>query len=67
VAGRQIKRVRARPEAARIVRLPIRPRRGTRLRLNREGKARVQLSVTFAPTNGGPNTTLKRIKLRKLP
>jgi tripartite motif-containing protein 71 len=65
--GRQIKPVRARPEAAGMVRLPIRPRRGARRRLDREGKARVQLSVTYTPTNGAPNTTLKRIKLRKLP
>jgi DNA-binding beta-propeller fold protein YncE len=65
--GRQIKPVRTRPAAAGTVRLPIRPRRGTRRRLNREGKARVQLSVTYTPTNGGPNTTLKRIELRKVP
>jgi hypothetical protein len=64
--GRQIKPVRATPEAAGPVRLPIRPRRETRRRLNRKGTARVQLSVTFIPTNGGPNTTLKRIELRKL-
>jgi DNA-binding beta-propeller fold protein YncE len=65
--GRQIKRLRARPEAAGMVRLPIRPTRETRRRLSREGTARAQLSVTFTPTNGGPNTTLKRIELRKLP
>jgi tripartite motif-containing protein 71 len=65
VRGKQVKRVRAAPEAAGTVRLPIRSRVKARRALNREGKARVRASVTYTPMNGGPNTRVKRIKLRK--
>jgi hypothetical protein len=66
VRGKQIKRVRVEPEAAGMVSLPIRSRGEPRRALNREGKARVLASVTYTPVNGGPNTRVKRIKLRKL-
>ena len=65
VRGKQIKRVRVEPEAAGMVSLPIRSRGEPRRALNREGKARVLASVTYTPMNGGPNTRVKRIKLRK--
>jgi DNA-binding beta-propeller fold protein YncE len=65
VRGKQIKRARVDPEAAGVVGLPIRSRGKARRGLNRQGKARVRASVTYTPVNGGPNTRLKRIELRK--
>jgi hypothetical protein len=63
--GKGVKSVQRHPEAAGIISLPIRPRYGTRRVLNLEGKARVQVRVTYEPTNGGPHTKTKRIELRK--
>src|SRR6266540_4750247 len=63
--GKGVKSVQRHPEAAGIISLPIRPRYGTRRVLNQEGKARVQVRVTYEPTNGGPHTKTKRIELRK--
>jgi len=63
--GKGVKSVQKHPEAAGIISLPIRPRHGTRRVLNREGRARVQVGVTYEPTNGGPHTKTKRIELRK--
>src|SRR6266545_1595847 len=63
--GKGVKSVQMHPEAAGIITLPIRPRYGTRRVLNQEGKARVQVRVTYEPTNGGPHTKTKRIELRK--
>ena len=53
------------PETAGIISLPIHPRGRTRRVLNREGKARVRVRVTYVPMNGGPHTKAKRIELRK--
>jgi DNA-binding beta-propeller fold protein YncE len=63
--GKGVKSVERHPEAAGVISLPIRPRYGTRRVLNLEGKARVQVRVTYEPTNGGPHTKTKRIELRK--
>jgi DNA-binding beta-propeller fold protein YncE len=63
--GKGVKSVQRHPEAAGVISLPIRPRSGTRRVLNLEGKARVQVRVTYEPTNGGPHTKTKRIGLRK--
>jgi tripartite motif-containing protein 71 len=63
--GKGVKSIQRQPEAEGIVSLPIRPRSGTRRVLNLEGKARVQVRVTYEPTNGGPHTKTKRIELRK--
>ena len=63
--GKGMKSVQWHPEAAGIISLPIRPSHGTRRLLNLEGKARVQVRVTFEPTNGGPHTKSKRVELRK--
>jgi hypothetical protein len=63
--GKGLKSVRSHPEAAGIISLPIRPRYSTRRLLNLEGKARVQVRVTYVPTSGGPHTKEKRIELRK--
>jgi DNA-binding beta-propeller fold protein YncE len=65
VRGKQIKSVGMHPGAAGTVSLAIRPRSKARRRLNREGAARVRVGVTYMPTDGGPNTRFKRIKLRK--
>jgi hypothetical protein len=62
--GKGVKSVRRHPEAAGIISLPIRPRYTTRRVLNREGKARVQVRVTYVPPNGGPHLKTKRIELR---
>src|SRR5512132_2724251 len=63
--GKGVKSVQRHPEAAGIISLPIRPRYRTRQVLNLEGKARVQVRVTYEPTNGGPHTKTKRIELRE--
>jgi hypothetical protein len=66
VGGKQIEAARERAETAGTVRLPIRPVCRARSALNREGKARVRIHVTYTPTNGGPNTRVRRIELREL-
>lgn len=63
--GKGVKSVQRHPEAGGIISLPIRPRSGTRQVLKLGGKARVQVRVTYVPTNGGPHTKTKRIELRK--
>jgi hypothetical protein len=63
--GKGVKSVQMHPEAAGIISLPIRPRYRTRRVLNLEGKARVQVRVTYEPMNGGPHTKTKSIELRK--
>jgi hypothetical protein len=63
--GKGVKSVERHPEAAGIISLPIRPRHRTRRALDREGKARVRVRVTYEPTNGGPHTKTKGIELRK--
>ena len=63
--GKGVKIVVRQPEEAGIVSLPIRPRSRTRRVLNLEGEARVQVRVTYEPTNGGPHTKTKRMELRK--
>jgi hypothetical protein len=63
--GKGVESVQRHPEAAGVISLPIRPRSGTRRLLNLEGSARVQVRVTYEPTNGGPHTKTKRIELRK--
>jgi DNA-binding beta-propeller fold protein YncE len=63
--GKRVDSVQRYPEVAGIISLPIRPRYRTRRVLDREGKARVRVRVTYEPTNGGPHTKTKRIELRK--
>jgi DNA-binding beta-propeller fold protein YncE len=65
IGGKQIEAASERPETAGTVSLPIRPRCQLRRALNREGEARVRIHVTYTPTNGGPNTRVKRIELRR--
>jgi hypothetical protein len=49
--------------AAGIVKLKITPKGKTRKKLNRRGKAKVKLTITFTPTGGSPNAKGKTIKL----
>ena len=49
-----------------VVNLLIRPRRDTKKRLNKTGKAKVKVSVAYTPTGGTEtNTQSERVKLVK--
>ena len=65
VRGKQIQAAGERAETAGTLSIPIRPRCRGRRSLDREGEARVRIHVTYTPTNGGPNTRVTRIELRK--
>ena len=65
VRGKGIKRVEVHPEGAGAATVRIRPRAKARRRLSRKGEADVWISVTYTPPNGGANTRLTRIELRK--
>ena len=66
LTGSGVKFVTRKTASAGIVRLPIQPWAITTVRLNKFGKTRVRLKVTFEPTAGGPpglrsmNVLLKR-------
>jgi hypothetical protein len=47
------------------VKLTVRPKGKTKKKLNSTGKATVKVKITFTPTGGTPNTTTKKIKLKK--
>jgi hypothetical protein len=52
--------------AAGNVKLLVKTKKGKKRRkLNRRGKVKVKAKVTYTPTNGDPNTRVKRIKLIK--
>ena len=65
VRGKGIKRVEVHPEGAGAATVRIRPRAKARRRLSRKGEADVRISVTYTPPNGGANTRLTRIELRR--
>ena len=47
------------------IKLLVKPKGKAKHKLNKTGKAKVKVSVTFAPTGGAPNTLTKRVKLIK--
>jgi subtilisin-like proprotein convertase family protein len=47
------------------VNLVVKPKGKTSKKLNSAGKATVNAKITFTPTGGAPNTTTKKIKLKK--
>jgi hypothetical protein len=51
--------------AAGTVKLLVKPKGKIKRKLNSTGKARVKVTVTYAPTGGGPNAQTKKIRLRK--
>ncbi|HEX6229686.1 MAG TPA: NHL repeat-containing protein [Solirubrobacterales bacterium] len=64
-AGRKLKTVAPQPAAARTLRVRIRAiRKGLRA-LNRKGRLKGTLRVTFTPTNGDPNTKSRKVTLLK--
>jgi hypothetical protein len=65
VRGKLIRTANERAETAGTVSLPIRPRCRAKRTLNREGEVRVRIHVTYRPRNGGPNTKVKQVELRK--
>jgi DNA-binding beta-propeller fold protein YncE len=65
VRGERIKAAGEHAETAGTVSLPIRPRCRARRALSREGEVRVRIHVTYRPGNGGPNTRVRRVELRK--
>ena len=52
-------------EAAGKEKLPVKPRRKAKKKLNNRGKAKVRAKVTYTPDGGTPNTESKKIKLIK--
>ena len=62
--GKRIKGQAKTANGAGEVKLPVKPRRKTRRKLRKSGKARVKANVTYTPTGGDPNTKSKRLKLR---
>ena len=52
--------------AAGVVRLRIKAKGKARRKLNRTGRAKVTVKVTYTPTGGIPNTKTKSVKLIKL-
>jgi hypothetical protein len=51
--------------AAGVVKLLIKARGAAKRKLNRTGKMKVKVKVTFTPTGGSPGTQSKRVKLIK--
>jgi type 1 fimbria pilin len=49
------------------VKLLIKPKGKRKHKLNRAGKVKVKVNVTYIPTGGDPNTESKRVKLIKKP
>jgi hypothetical protein len=65
VGGKRVKRVGVHPETAGAATVRIRPTANARRKLSRNGEAHVRISVTYTPPNGGANTRLTGIELRK--
>jgi virginiamycin B lyase len=51
-------------KGAASVKLTLKPRKQTRRKLERTGRAKVKAKVTYAPTGGDPRTKPKRLTLR---
>jgi hypothetical protein len=65
LTGLGIKLITRETPVAQIVTMPIRPWAVTRVRLNRSGKTRVRLNVTFAPTSGASHQKSRGLLLKK--
>jgi hypothetical protein len=63
--NRKVKPQQKRAEAAGPVKLPVKPRRRAKKKLNEKGRVKVRAEVTFTPDGGEPNTESKRLKLNK--
>jgi hypothetical protein len=65
LTGLGIKLVIRETPTAQVVTMPIRPWAITRVRLNRSGKTRVRLNVTFTPTSGASHQKSRGLLLKK--
>lgn len=68
LTGKDVAEATAASHGAGVVKLAVRAKGKARVRLNRHGKARVALTVAFAPTEGGPAVSAaSSLTLRKAP
>ena len=63
--GHKIKRVTETVDAATEVRLLVKGEPAGRARLDRTGKLKVDLKITYTPTGGEPATQHKKLTLKK--
>ena len=63
--GRGVRRLVRGAPRAKVVRLPVKPKVRLRRYLERHGKGRIRVEVTFKPTAGEPRTLEKPIVLRR--
>jgi len=62
---KKVKPASKRAAAAGNVKLRIKPKRRSKRKLARTGKAKLKANVTYTPDGGAPNTKSKKLKLKK--
>ena len=63
--NKKVKPQHKRAETAGGVKLPIKPKRRAKKKLNAKGRAKVVAEVTYTPDGGLPNTQITKVRLKK--